>query len=299
MQCLTLKDLPAPAAGRTGWPWTEATQPLPPSMPNRRPWPKISIVTPSYNQGKYLEETIRSVLLQGYPDLEYIVMDGGSKDESIDIIRAYEPWLSYVHIGPDGGQSAAIAEGFRHATGQIIAWINSDDRYLPGAFARAAGFFATRPQIVFGSGDVNLVDDQSRFMQRIFAVQPNRMLTANLGLHIWPQPGCFWRRWAYQQSGGVDASLRFCMDRDLFLKLVGVGPGARIPGKPLADFRVHEEAKSSTILDVASAENKKLIERYGTPWLSSREWLLNLLWQLWTKPVSLRYRLHQAFGWNL
>lgn len=262
--------------------------PLPDKMPNGLPWPRISIVTPSYNQGQFLEETIRSVLLQGYPNLEYIVMDGGSTDRSLDIIQKYESWLSYVHIGPDGGQAAAIAEGFRHATGDILAWINSDDLYLPGAFGRVAEFFVKHPNLGFGSGDVHLVDVDGNFIRRVYAVHPSFRLTVNLGRHRWPQQGCFWRRSAYEQVGGIDSSLIFCMDFDLFLRLSRVSPSCRIPGAPLADFRQHDTAKSSTIKHIQRAERAEIMRKYGSSRLAQHRRLLSYLWLLWTGPAYLR-----------
>ena len=299
MRCPTLNELPPPPPGKTGWPWAEESPQLPDIMSNGQPWPRVSIVTPSYNQGQFMEETIRSVLLQGYPELEYIVMDGGSTDGSVDIIRKYEPWLCYLHIGPDGGQAAAIAEGFRRATGEILAWLNSDDRYRPEALARAAYFFSAHSKVVFGNGDVNFVDADGQWTKRMFAIRPNRFLTANLGVHGWPQQGCFWRRWAYEKVGGMDDSLQFCMDRDLFIRLVDIGPSARIAGPPLADFRMHGSAKSSKLLDVAKHERKLLIDRYGSLWLQRFRPLLIIYWRLWIKPKRLRARLHRAYGWEL
>ena len=306
MHCPTISKLPPVPPGKTDWPWTVESPQLPDTMPDPSTssgqvasWPRVSIVTPSYNQGQFIEETIRSVLLQGYPSLEYIIMDGGSTDGSVEIIRKYEPWLSYLHIGPDGGQAAAIAEGFRRATGEILAWLNSDDRYRPGALVRVAHFFTTHPNVVFGNGDVNYIDAEGRFLKRIYAIRPNRFLTANLGVHSWPQQGCFWRRWAYEKAGGMDGSLQFCMDRDLFIRLVDIGPSARIAGPPLADFRMHESAKSSKLLDVAEREHRLLITRYGSLWRQRLHALLRVYWWLWTKPTSLRVRLNRAYGWEL
>lgn len=295
---IALNDLPPPAPGRIGWPWTKASAPPPPTMPDGRPWPRISIVTPSYNQADFLEETIRSVLLQGYPNLQYMVLDGGSSDGSAAIIRAYAPWLDYWRSERDGGQSAAIADGFARSDGEIIAWLNSDDRYEPGSLLRAAQFFASQPRTVFGNGDVYFIDAASAITRRLYAVPPNRFLTANLGKYVSLQPGCFWRRAAYEAAGGMDRALRFCMDRDLFIRLGDQGPCRRIPGPPLAAFRVHERAKSSTIRDVAQAESAILVARYGRAWISARRWLLNELWRLWYRPTGLRAKLNRRFGWE-
>jgi glycosyltransferase involved in cell wall biosynthesis len=298
MRCPTLNELPPPPPGKAGWPWTEESEQLPDAMPDGSPWPRVSIVTPSYNQGQFIEETIRSVLLQGYPDLEYVVMDGGSTDGSVDIIRKYEKWLAYWVSEKDRGQADAIAKGFRYATGEIMAWLNSDDRYRPGALARVAHFFVARPKVVFGNGDVNYIDADGHIVQRIYAIRPNWLLTANLGVHGWPQQGCFWRRWAYEEIGGIDSSLQFCMDRDLFIRLTRVGPAKRIPGPPLADFRIHGQAKSSTLLDTAKAESIALIQKYGIAKRHYQKQFLRLLWWFWCKPANLRARLNRRFGFE-
>src|SRR6266567_5698553 len=133
MRCPTIAELPPPPIDRVGWPWTEAKDWLPELQPNGQAWPKVTIVTPSYNQGHFLEETIRSVLLQGYPDLEYIVIDGGSTDRSVEIIKKYEKHLTYWTSQKDAGPADAIRKGFEGAKGSILAYLNSDDLYRPGA----------------------------------------------------------------------------------------------------------------------------------------------------------------------
>ncbi|NNJ09088.1 glycosyltransferase [Chloroflexales bacterium ZM16-3] len=297
MGCPRLHEIPAPPAGRDGWPW--AVETLPKLKPTDHPWPKITVVTPSYNQASFLEETLRSVLLQGYPNLEYIVMDGGSTDGSVEIIERYRPWLAHVHIGPDGGQAAAIAAGFNQASGDILAWLNSDDRYQPGALLRAGRFMARNSALVFINSDVNHILADGALRHRYYVAAPSQMVAANLGRHMLVQQGCFWRREAYERVGGVDPSLRFCMDRDLFIRLMGSGSVGRMPGPPTADFREHEAAKSSTILDVAARESGMLIERYGHPLLRRAPGLLRRYWRVYRWPSRTRRWLHQRFGFEL
>ena len=153
-RCPTLAELPTPPAGKTGWPWTVETPPLPPARPDGSPWPRISIVTPSYNQGQFIEETIRSILLQGYPDLEYIIIDGGSTDQSVEIIKKYEPWLTYWVSEKDRGQAHAINKGFARVSGEIGGYLNSDDFYLPNALSAAAvSFIRLRWDLFIGRSD--------------------------------------------------------------------------------------------------------------------------------------------------
>ena len=125
-----IDQLPAPPKGKKGWPWTVQTDLPKETMPNGEPWPRISLVTPSYNQGRYIEETIRSVLLQNYPNLEYVIIDGGSTDETLAILQKYEHWLTYWASEPDHGQSHAINKGFQRCTGTILNWLCSDDILL-------------------------------------------------------------------------------------------------------------------------------------------------------------------------
>ena len=156
----SIGELPLSPPGRKGWPWTEPSAPLPATLPDGRPWPKISIVTPSFKQGRFIEETIRSVLLQGYPNLEYIIIDGGSKDEPVEIIRKYERWLTYWVSEPDRGQSEAINKGMARATGEILAYINSDDYYAAGAF-KAAVENLDASQAAWFCADVSVFEEYS------------------------------------------------------------------------------------------------------------------------------------------
>src|SRR5215831_12852093 len=161
MRCPKLSELPAPPSGKTGWPWTEEGQRLPDQMPDGCPWPLISVVTPSLNQGKFIEETIRSVLLQGYPELDYIIIDGGSTDGSVEVIKKYEPWLTYWVSEPDRGQSHAINKGWQRACGEIVAWLNSDDTYNRGALRCAVEAFRYNTAVGMVYSDMNYIDVSS------------------------------------------------------------------------------------------------------------------------------------------
>src|SRR4051794_28341061 len=140
-------SLPPPPEGKTGWPWTNESGTGVSTFEKKEEWPRISIVTPSYNQGGYLEETIRSILLQGYPNLEYLVIDGGSSDESVDVIKKYERHLTYWESAKDRGQSDALNRGFKRATGEWVGWVNSDDLYLPNALATLMATAAPNPEV--------------------------------------------------------------------------------------------------------------------------------------------------------
>ena len=292
---INIVDLPAPPSGKKGWPW---------SLPGLTAvddgdlavWPRISIVTPSYNQGRFLEATIRSVLLQNYPNLEYVVMDGGSSDDTGKILEQYAPLLSLIQSAPDGGQADALRRGFQLTSGEILAWINADDFYEPDAFRRIALFFDRRPESVFVNGDVNLVDENGRFRRRIFAMRPSHFFGANLAQHGWPQQGCFWRRDAYEAVGEINANYQFCLDLDLFTRLVDFGHGQRFPGGVLANFRTHPFSKTSTLQSTADREKREVIARYGNPFWSSKPRLMRLLWWFYRKQAAFRRRWNQMSG---
>ena len=247
MRCPTLKDLPPPPPGKTGWPWTEESPQLPDGMPDGSAWPRISIVTPSFNQGQFIEETIRSVLLQGYPELEYMIIDGGSTDQSVDIIRQYDRWITYWVSEPDRGQSNAINKGLKVSDGDIIAWINSDDTYYPEAYSAVAlrlykgGRLSHK--IVFSNCD--FIDEWGGFLYRFIPEQfsRNKLKKYWEGYFI-PQPTVFLPGPVFR-ANPLNESLTYVMDWDLWLRLSQRYEYQYID-KTFAKFRNHGSSKWGT-----------------------------------------------------
>ncbi|GIV76552.1 MAG: hypothetical protein KatS3mg050_0946 [Litorilinea sp.] len=244
MRCPTLAELPPPPPGKTGWPWTEESPQLPDTLPDGSPWPRISIVTPSYNQGRFIEETIRSVLLQGYPDLEYIIIDGGSTDESVEVIRKYEPWLAYWVSEPDRGQSHAINKGFGKARGEIIAWLNSDDVYLPGTFGKVVSQF-NREQTAGLIYARARICDQNRFPTGQLVGRKFSIDQLFEGRNPVAQPSAFFRHDCFRRVSGLNENFHFAMDHDLWIRM-GLLSKAIFVDDVWSEFRTHPVAKSSS-----------------------------------------------------
>lgn len=222
----SLGDLPAPPPGRRGWPWTEASPVLPPCMPDGRSWPRVSIVTPSFNQGAFLEQTLRSVLLQGYPSLEYFVIDGGSSDDSLRILERYGHFLSGWVSEPDRGQSHAINKGFHRAQGEVLGWVNSDDFLLPAALGHVAERVRAEPDAAAWVGRCRRVDGVSGRL--IDTVVPRGLERDSIvdwgGRGFFYQPSCFFSARAWHEAGPLDEELQLAMDLDLWIRLAKVGP---------------------------------------------------------------------------
>lgn len=222
------------AAKKTGWPWNEQANPV--IYKDRLTWPKLTIVTPSYNQGQFIEQTIRSVLLQNYPNLEYIVIDGGSTDQTSEILMKYKPWISYWQCEKDEGQSQAINVGFSLASGDYHAWINSDDYYLNNVFFRVIEtFLKTRSKFIYGYGYNYYVDTRKMELVKIMP-----LLDFFIKIPTLIQPSTFW-------SAAIHApvweELQCSLDFELWLRLVK-GNKRRLIRQPLSVAHSHIDAKT-------------------------------------------------------
>ncbi len=201
----------------------------------------VSVVTPSFNQSTYLEQTIRSVIEQDYRELEYIIVDGGSTDSSLDIIKKYSNRLAWWTSEKDSGQAEAINKGFAHARGEIIAWLNSDDYYLIGAVNAAVNAFETHPNAVMVYGDMLAVDENGRTIN-VLKYRP-LSLEDLLCFQIVGQPAVFMRRSAFEKTSGLDTNLHFMLDHQLWIKLAAQGEIVHV-GQTWAAARYHSQAKN-------------------------------------------------------
>jgi glycosyltransferase involved in cell wall biosynthesis len=203
----------------------------------------VSVVTPSYNQAPFLEETLRSVLDQDYPELEYLVVDDGSTDGSVEIIRRYDDRLAWWTTQENAGQPAAINRGMARARGEYLAYLNSDDTLLPGAISRMVAELEAEPSLLFVYGDSVLTDEASQ-ETGLLEARPLDMaaMVRACDCHI-PQPSSLWRRRAWELAGPFNEGGYYFFDWEFFLKASGFGPGKRI-SVPLSTYRLHPESKS-------------------------------------------------------
>lgn len=213
--------------------------------------PLITIITPSFNQGDYIEDTILSVLNQDYPNLEYIIIDGGSTDQTVEIIQKYSDRISYWVSEKDRGQSHAINKGFQRATGEIINWINSDDQLMPGTLHKLAAIFTADPELMMVHGRIEYFGETRPY----YSVNlPAKDLDTRYVSHIcMPQPATFYRRQLLLEQGLLDESLHFSMDTDLFVR-AGLQYKIRQTEEVFSRFRLHAASKS------VSAFNKNFLK---------------------------------------
>jgi glycosyltransferase involved in cell wall biosynthesis len=221
-----------------------ATDPSPMSVPGD-PLPLVTIVTPSFNQAPFLGAAIESVLSQDYPRIEYIVLDGGSTDGSVEVIRRYETRLAAWVSEPDRGQTEAINRGFGMARGEILAWLNSDDVYLPGAASQAVAFLQAHPEIGMVHGAAYYVDEAGVPVARFPSSDTNHKELRRGAPRI-AQQASFFRSSAWKMVGPLDPTFYYAMDYDLWIRISAVTPLAFVP-RMWAGFRLHGASKSMTV----------------------------------------------------
>lgn len=230
--------------------------------------PRISIITPSFNQGNFIEQTILSVLSQDYPNLEYLVMDGGSSDTTLNVLKKYSERIIWTSES-DQGQTHAINKGLRRATGSIVGYLNADDLLLPGTLNKVMDVFINRPQTWWVTGKCRIVDEENKEIRRPITVYKNTLL----GLHTFSlllmtnyisQPATFWRREALESAGYLDENLRYVMDYEYWLRLYSKYPPVFIP-EYLAAFKIHRSSKTTSTghKDVYVDEEKIVVRRYA------------------------------------
>ena len=228
--------------------------------------PKLSIITPSLNQGAFIERTIRSVLDQGYEPLEYLIVDGGSSDDSVEIIKRYEDRLAWWVSEPDEGQTDALNKALRRATGDVIAYVNSDDYYLPGAFERALGALESGEK-TWMCGAARFDDEDGEFIALWKPEPPESTEMVPRGRHWWllgpwglPQPSAFWRREVFDRVGEFREDMNYAFDTEFFLRTVYAGLMPELIDDELSVRVVHPEAKSGIDRAPFRAEAKRFIE---------------------------------------
>ena len=254
--------------------------------------PRISIITPSFNQARFIERTILSVLGQDYPDLEYIVMDGGSSDGTIEILKKYEGRLTWISE-KDEGQADAINKGMRRAHGEVIAYMNSDDLYEPGTLLRVGSYFAEHPDAHWVTGKCRIIDERDREVRRLITAYKNFLLrhysySVLLVTNPVSQPATFWRRTMLEDIGYFNKEEHLVMDYDYWLRAGQRRPLAVLDGY-LASFRVHPSSKTSSSF-LTTFERELELARQHSP--SS---LLNALHWMSYAVIASAYTVLNAF----
>ncbi|MCC9168231.1 glycosyltransferase family 2 protein [Pontibacter harenae] len=249
-----------PKTDNLGWPWNEETDSA--IYANKCSWPKISIVTPSFNQGQFIEETIRSVLLQNYPNLEYIIIDGGSTDNTVEIIKKYEQWITYWISESDNGQSDAINKGLKLASGEVLNWLNSDDFLANDAlFHIGSEDWNSEVGAVVGTG--HKVNDEG-----VVLYTPKLSELSTEAFYNWidhghfMQPACFFSRNAWLSCGPINEQLFFCMDVELWIKISKMFIFKRI-FHSIAFAHAHSNAKTTAFVDKMKIETYMMVAANG------------------------------------
>lgn len=256
-----LSQLPSPPPEATDWSWVK-NQDKSYALPGNYNWPRITVVTPSFNQAQYIEETIRSILLQDYPNLEYIVIDGGSSDNSVEIIKKYESRLAYWVSEPDQGQAHAINKGFARATGSLLGWINSDDLLLPESLFKLAQAYKLHPKKILLGDLINHKEQLGTYeLARQSDVTFESIVEPWRNQSHWQQPGTFFPSTVFQRVGPLDESLRYVFDWDWMLRALQ-STEVHYLRQPVALFRFHAESKTVGEASNWSTEEQVILGRY-------------------------------------
>lgn len=247
--------------------------------------PKISIVVPSFNQGRFIAATLKSIVDQNYPNLQLIVVDGGSQDETVEVIKQYASHIDWWVSEPDSGQTEAINKGFTRSNGEIMAWINSDDLAAPGSLFRVADWFVAHPETDVVYGDRLLIDENGGEVSR-WILPPHSRRVLDWADFI-PQETLYWRRSAWNLVGArLDESFRFAMDWDFLLRLSSKQVNFEHLPFFLGMFRVHQNQKTSSQMTSVGQQEMQMLRRRSLGYTPTR-------WQLIfnTVPFLLRTRL--------
>ena len=245
--------------------------------------PLVSIITPSFNQAQYLEATIQSVLGQDYPRIEYIIVDGGSTDGSVDVIKKYEGRLAGWVSEQDKGQTDAINKGFNRANGEILAWLNSDDTYNPGAVSAAVKFLMDNPEIAMVYADCDFINEQGGVIGKFNSAQTDHHRLREGYVHI-PQQTMFFRAKYWKELGPLDPSFYFAMDYDLWTRISARAPIKYLRGQTWANFRIHNFGKTSSADDRCWPEMLRVHYRDGGGFFSvivAKYYLRKIIGPLW------------------
>lgn len=244
--------------------------------------PFVSIVTPSFSHAKYIEATMQSVFLQDYPHIEYIVIDGGSSDGTVDVIKKHEKQLAWWVSEKDKGQTDAINKGFARATGSILAWLNSDDTYEPGAVSAAVKYLQERPEVGMVYGDCNFINESGKVIGKFNSTQTDYHLLRQGYVHI-PQQTMFFRADLWKQVGPLDPSFYFAMDYDLWTRIAARSEIKYVP-QTWANFRLHTSGKTILADDRCWPEMVRVHYRDGGSFFSlivAKYYIRKLIAPIW------------------
>lgn len=264
-------------------------------------YPRITVITPSFNQAKFIERTILSVLNQGYPNLEYIVIDGGSKDGSVEIIKKYAGHLAYWVSEPDQGQSEAINKGLARASGDWVCWQNSDDIFYPQAFEIVSNVIQSNPGLDAIFGDIFIIDQHDRIIRQQCYVKPTFNALLAEGMVISNQ-AAFWKTSIHKEIGYLNESLHCCFDFEWFLRLLkGTKHHYHLP-KFIGGLRYHDQTKTSLRKNIFHKEFEAILKiypavRYKKYYLLRRFFLtlLDLKIEYLIKGLLRRFKSWHAF----